>query len=177
VQTYCRGLLRALPPEIDADLTALVQQRAQGEVPDGLSRRTRRDCDGVRRTIEGLRGVGPADLVHALDVDLPLRAGAPTVATVHDLSLFDEPTAFGWARRVGKQVTTRRSIRSADVVIAVSAFTAERVRAHFARDSRVVLDQQHSSRRPGHARFGVHRVQNELRCWRHIAGRRRVADR
>jgi glycosyltransferase involved in cell wall biosynthesis len=87
-----------------------------------------------------LRSTGPADLVHALDVDLPLRSGAASVATVHDLSLFDEPSAFGWARRVGKQVTTRRSIRRADAVIAVSAFTAERVKARFGRDSQVVLE-------------------------------------
>ena len=140
VQTYCRELLRALPAEIDADLTAVVQQRAQGELPPGMGRIVRRDCDGVRRTLESLRGVGPCDLVHALDVDLPLRPGAASVATVHDLSLFDEPTAFGWSRRVGKQVTTRRSIRRADAVIAVSAFTAERVRAHFGRDSHVVLE-------------------------------------
>ena len=140
VQTYCRELLRALPDAVDADLTAVVQRRAVSELPTGMRRTTRRDCDGVRRTIESLRGVGAADLVHALDVDLPLRPGAPSVATVHDLSLFDEPTAFGWARRVGKQATTRRSIRRADAVIAVSAFTAERVRARFGRDAHVVLE-------------------------------------
>ncbi|MDQ1467928.1 MAG: hypothetical protein QOH10_2343, partial [Actinomycetota bacterium] len=140
VQTYCRELLRALPAEVDADLTVLVQRRAEGELPPEMPRRVRRDSDGVRRTIEGLRGAGPADLVHGLDVDLPLRRKSLSVATVHDLSLFDEPTAFGWARRVGKQVTTRRSIRRADAVIAVSAFTAERVRAHFGRDAYVVLE-------------------------------------
>jgi glycosyltransferase involved in cell wall biosynthesis len=140
VQTYCRELLRALPGEIDADISAVVQHRAQGELPAAISPRVRRDCDGVRRTIESLRAAGPADLVHALDVDLPLRPGAPSVATVHDLSLFDEPAAFGWARRMGKQMTTRRSIRRADAVIAVSAFTAERVRARFGRDAQVVLE-------------------------------------
>jgi glycosyltransferase involved in cell wall biosynthesis len=138
VQTYCRELLRALPAEVDADITAVVQDRARDEIPSAMQRKTRRDCDGLRRTLEGLRSVGPADLVHALDVDLPLRPGAPSVATVHDLSLFDEPTAFGFARRVGKQVTTRASIRRADAVIAVSTFTAERVRARFGRDSHVV---------------------------------------
>jgi glycosyltransferase involved in cell wall biosynthesis len=147
VQAYCRELLRALPREVDADLTAVVQHRAEGELPTGMKRRVRRDCDGVRRTIESLRSAGPADLVHALDVDLPLRPGAPSVATVHDLSLFDEPAAFGWARRVGKQVTTRRSIVRADAVIAVSAFTAERVRARFGRDSHVV----HEAPAPGFA--------------------------
>ena len=140
VQTYCRELLRALPSVVDAELTAVVQQRAVGELPTGMRRTTRRDCEGVRRTVESLRSVGRADLVHALDVDLPLRPGAPSVATVHDLSLFDEPTAFGWARRIGKQATTRRSIRRADAVIAVSAFTAERVRARFGRDAHVVLE-------------------------------------
>jgi glycosyltransferase involved in cell wall biosynthesis len=140
VQTYCRELLRALPLEIDASLTAVVQQRAIGELPAGVGRIVRRDCDGVRRTIESLRSAGPADLVHGLDVDLPVRPGAPAVATVHDLSLFDQPAAFGLARRVGKQVTTRRSIRRADAVISVSAFTAERVRARFGRDSTVVLE-------------------------------------
>jgi glycosyltransferase involved in cell wall biosynthesis len=140
VQTYCRELLRALPSEIDADVTVVAQRRAQSELPAEVGRVIRPDCDGIRRTFESLRGVGPADLVHALDVDLPLRPGAPSVATVHDLSLFDEPAAFDWARRVGKQMTTRRSIRRADAVISVSAFTAERVRAHFGRDSRVVLE-------------------------------------
>ena len=141
VQTYGRELLRALPTQIDADLTAVVQRCGAGELPESMKRVIRRDCDGVRRTIESLRSPGRrADLVHALDVDLPLRPGAPSVATVHDLSLFDEPTAFGPARRVGKQLTTRRSIRRADALIAVSAFTAERVRARFGRDSHVVLE-------------------------------------
>ncbi len=140
VQTYCRELLRALPGQIEAELIAVVQQRATGELPPGVKARARRDCDGVRRTIESLRAPGPADLVHALDVDLPLRPGAPSVATVHDLSLFDDPDAFGRARRFGKQLTTRRSIRRADAVIAVSSFTAERVRARFRRDAHVVLE-------------------------------------
>jgi glycosyltransferase involved in cell wall biosynthesis len=140
VQTYCRQLLRALPGQLDADVVAVVQKRALGELNDGVRPLTRRDCDGVRRTLESLRSAGPADLVHALDVDLPLRSRAATVTTVHDLSLLDEPNAFGWARRVGKQLTTRRSVQRADAVIAVSAFTAERVRAHFARDAQVVLE-------------------------------------
>ena len=140
VQTYCRELLRALPGAIDADLAAVVQPRAVSELHDGVRAIPRRDCEGVRRTIESLRPAGPADLVHALDVDLPLRPGAPSVTTVHDLSLLDEPSAFGWARRTGKQLTTRRSIRAADAVVAVSSFTAERVRTHFGRDAQVVLE-------------------------------------
>jgi glycosyltransferase involved in cell wall biosynthesis len=163
VQTYCRELLRALPGELDADLVAVVQERAVGELGAGVNPRTRRDCDGVRRTIESLRSTGPADLVHALDVDLPLRSRAATVTTVHDLSLLDEPTAFGWARRVGKQLTTRRSVRRADAVIAVSAFTAERVRAHFKRDAQVVLEAPGPEfRPPSHAEIAAVRVKYSL---------------
>jgi glycosyltransferase involved in cell wall biosynthesis len=76
--------------------------------------------------------------VHGLDVELPLRPGAPTVATVHDLALFDEPAAFTFARRLGKPYSVRHAIKAADAVIAVSAFTAERVQALFGRDSIVV---------------------------------------
>ena len=101
VQTYCRELLRALPGELDADLVAVVQERAVAELDVGVSALARRDCDGVRRTIESLRSPGPADLVHALDVDLPLRSRAATVTTVHDLSLLDEPSAFGWSAGSG----------------------------------------------------------------------------
>jgi glycosyltransferase involved in cell wall biosynthesis len=88
--------------------------------------------------LEGLRGVGKADLVHGLDVELPLRPGAPTVTTVHDLALFDDPGAFSFAKRLGKPYSVRHAIKAADAVIAVSAFSAERVKALFARDAVVV---------------------------------------
>ena len=138
VQTYARELLRALPGAVDADLRAVVQSDAVGELPAGVTPITRRPCDGVRRSLTGLRSVGKADLVHALDVDLPLRPSAPTVTTVHDLSLLDVPWAHGWLRRTGKRITTRLAVTRADAVIADSAFTAERVRHHFGRDSFVV---------------------------------------
>jgi glycosyltransferase involved in cell wall biosynthesis len=87
---------------------------------------------------ENLRPFGAGALVHGLDTELPLRPGAPTVTTVHDLALFDQPAAFTLAKRLGKPLTVRRSIKVADAVISVSAFTAERVRARFGRDSVVV---------------------------------------
>ena len=133
-----RELLRALPQATDARLTAVVQSNATGELPAGVNGQTRPACIGVRRMVENLRPVGPAQLVHGLDVELPLRAGAPTVTTVHDLALFDEPGAFTLRKRMGKPTTVRRSIKAADAVIAVSSFTAERLRALFGRDSIVV---------------------------------------
>jgi glycosyltransferase involved in cell wall biosynthesis len=133
-----RELLRALPHATDAELVAVVQSDALGELPSGMATRARPPCVGVRRVIENLRPFGAGELVHGLDTELPLRPGAPTVATVHDLALFDQPSAFTFAKRIGKPLTIRRSIKVADHVIAVSAFTAERVHARFGRESTVV---------------------------------------
>ncbi len=138
VQTYIRQLLRALPGCLEGDLAAVVQSDATRELPAVVTPMERRPCDGVRRSLEGLRSVGAADLVHGLDVDLPLRSAAPTVSTVHDLSLLDAPWAYGRLRRVAKLTTTRRAVRRADALIAVSGFTADRIRHHFRREAVVV---------------------------------------
>lgn len=92
---------------------------------------------GARRAIAGLRDVGPADLVHGLDVDLPLRRRGPTVTTVHDLSVFDVPEAFSGYRAAGERRLVARSIRAADEIVAVSSFTAERIEHHFGRSATV----------------------------------------
>ncbi|MCU1427140.1 MAG: glycosyltransferase [Actinomycetia bacterium] len=138
MQTYARELLRALPRATDAELVAVVQSHAVGELPPGVLPETRPQCRGVRRVVENLRATSAADLVHGLDVEVPLRAAAPSVTTVHDLALFDQPGAFRLAKRLGKPWSVKHSIVHADAVISVSAFTAERVRARFGRDSVVV---------------------------------------
>jgi glycosyltransferase involved in cell wall biosynthesis len=127
-----------MPAATSAQLAAVVQASARGELPREITAIARRDCVGLRRIVENLRPVGDASLVHGLDVELPWKAGAPTVTTVHDLALFDQPGAFTWKKRLGKPFTVKRSIERADAVISVSAFTAERVKARFGRDSTVV---------------------------------------
>ena len=138
VQTYIRELLRELAPRLDAELVAAVQADAAGELPPGVQALVRRSCAGLRRTLAGLRSLGPSDLVHGLDVDLPVRSDAPTVATVHDLAVFDVPWAFPWWRARGEQLTVAQALRRADRIIAVSSFTAERVQARFGRQAVVV---------------------------------------
>ena len=138
VQTYIRELLRSLPPRIDADLVAAVQHDALGELPAAVAALPRRTAGGVVRALEGLRRLGPVDVVHGLDVDVPLRPGAPTVSTVHDLSVFDAPWAHPRARMLGERALVARALRRVDEVIAVSAFTAERVAARFGRHARVI---------------------------------------
>lgn len=138
VQTYIRELLRALVPRVDAELVVAVQVDARDELPPGLTPLLRPSSTGLRRTLSGLRSIGRCELVHGLDVDLPLRPGAATVSTVHDLAVFDVPWAFSRRRVIGERATMTQALRRADTILAPSAFTAERVRARFGRDAVVV---------------------------------------
>ncbi|MCP5030270.1 MAG: glycosyltransferase family 4 protein [Actinomycetia bacterium] len=122
----------------DADLAVVVQADAVGQLPAGTRAIVRPVTSGGRRVIDGLRPVGPADLVHGLDVDLPIRARAPRVTTVHDLAVFDTPEAFSRYRAAGERRLIARAIRLADEVISVSRFTAERIEVHFGRSATVI---------------------------------------
>lgn len=148
VQTYERELIRALAELLDADLSALVQDDAAGELPLSVSPLLRPRSSGVRRALSGLRSAGPCEVFHGLDVDLPLRPRGRTVSTVHDLSVFDVPHAFSRLRVVGERVLVSSAMKRADVVIAVSAFTADRVRSRFGRDCTVIGESPSPEMRP-----------------------------
>lgn len=121
----------------DATLTAHVQADSVEELPPGVLARTYPVSSGVRRAVTSLRMRPDAGLLHGLDIDLPLRHDGPTVTTVHDLSVFDVPWAHSGFRARGERALIRRSVRRADAVVSVSAFTAERVRDLFGKDSTV----------------------------------------
>jgi glycosyltransferase involved in cell wall biosynthesis len=107
-----------------------------------------RESHGAARALAGALGFGPGDLFHGLDVDLPLRRGGPTVSTVHDMAIFDTPWAFPRLRVAGERVLLRHALRRADVIVAVSAFTAERVSALVGRSSTVVYSAPAPDMRP-----------------------------
>ena len=139
VQTYQRELIRAaVRADPGRSVAAVVQGDAVDELPPSVRPVTRPVCEGVRRALVGLRPVHGDALFHALDVDLPYAQRGPCVSTVHDMSVFDTPWASGPLRARGERVLLRRSIRRADVVIAVSEFTAERVRVLTGRGSTVI---------------------------------------
>jgi glycosyltransferase involved in cell wall biosynthesis len=138
VSTYVRQLLAALDQEIDADLVAAVRPAGCSELPPGVTPIVARESRGAARAFTGALGFGPADLFHGLDVDLPLRRSAPTVSTVHDMAIFDTPWAFPRMRVAGERLLIRHALRRADVIVAVSAFTAERVSALVGRTSVVI---------------------------------------
>lgn len=138
VQTYIRELLRYMPELLaPAPTTALVQADAVADLPAGMHAITRPVADGARRAVYGAAPLR-ASVFHGLDVDLPLTGPATTVATVHDLSVIDMPSASSRFRAAGENVLVRRSLRKADVLIAVSRFTADRIKAITGRDAHVV---------------------------------------
>jgi len=136
VQTYIRELLKELPGCLPgAQLRALVQRDAAGDLPAGVQPVIRPVSGGVVRTAFGAQPVTGEDLFHALDVDLPLLTSAATVATVHDTSVIDMPSASSRFRAAGEQLLVRRTLRKADVLLAVSEFTAERIHAISGREA------------------------------------------
>jgi glycosyltransferase involved in cell wall biosynthesis len=145
VSTYIRGLLGGLARTLEADLVAAVHPSGLSELPDGVSALVKSETRGVRRAAVSAVGFGSADLTHGLDVDLPFRRPGPMVSTVHDMAIVDTPWAFPRYRVAGERVLLRRALRRADAVIAVSEFTAGRVRALVGRDPVVV----HSAPGPG----------------------------
>jgi glycosyltransferase involved in cell wall biosynthesis len=164
VSTYIRELLGALVDQVNgsSDLVAAIRQTGLEELPEGITPMVKKDTDGIRRALAGVLGFGRADLVHGLDVDLPLKPPGPAVATVHDLAVFDTPWAFPRHRAIGERALVRHSLRRADVIIAVSAFTAERVQALLGLDAVVVHEAPSRGMNPPSAEE-VERVREQYR--------------
>ncbi|GAA1460018.1 glycosyltransferase family 4 protein [Williamsia maris] len=140
VQTYARELLAAAAAaDTDRSMAAIVQSDSLGELPDSVTGLGKPVTSGVRRAISGL-APSPASgrVFHSLDVDLPIRVAGLTVSTVHDLSVFDTPWASSALRARGERALLRRAFRRADILIAVSEFTAARVLALSGRRSHVI---------------------------------------
>ena len=137
VQTYISELLMASRPLTRARLVAHVQRDVLDRLPSGVEAATHPVADGLRRAGAGALMPPSGDLVHGLDVDVPWRSRGPRVTTIHDLSVYDVPWAFSRARGTAERFLVSRAIRVADTVVAVSDFTADRVRARFGRECEV----------------------------------------
>ena len=106
-----------------------MQRDAVDDLPPDVVPIERPVAAGAVRTVLGALPEFSSEVYHALDVDLPLYTRALTVATVHDTSVIDMPSASSWYRAKGEQQVVRYWLRKADVLLAVSEFTAERVEA------------------------------------------------
>jgi glycosyltransferase involved in cell wall biosynthesis len=138
VQRYAAELLHALVPVLDATLIATVLPDAAAALPSGVEARTRSGGRGVARLVAGARMLPEADLVHGLNVHLPIRRTAPAVATVHDLAVYDVPWTFRKRFVTAERAAMALAMRRADALIADSSFTADRIRERFGRDATVV---------------------------------------
>lgn len=138
VQAYARELIRAVAGTGLVDTAAIVQRRAVAELPRSTRVHPRPDSSGLRRAIHGLRPAPGGDVVHALDVDLPLGGHGPKISTVHDLAVFDVPETMSSLRARAERWLVADAVSRADRVVAVSRFTADRVAERFGRDVDVV---------------------------------------
>jgi glycosyltransferase involved in cell wall biosynthesis len=137
------GGVGAVAPTLAVRVEALVDRASLSAVPTAIAARPTRAARGWSRKLRAALPVGDADLVHGLDVDIPWWGGAARVATVHDLAQIDTPWAFGRGGAVKRRLT-QLACRNADALVAVSAFTAERIEAHFARSATVVHEAPRS---------------------------------
>ena len=137
VSTYCRELIHALDRVGEARLMVRIQSDAREEVPEGIEVDDRSTSKGLKRLLAGMRPVDEVELVHGLDIDLPLRPGCPKVTTVHDLSVFDVPWTFSRRRAAGERLAVRHAIKAADALIAVSEFTAAAISERFGREATI----------------------------------------
>jgi glycosyltransferase involved in cell wall biosynthesis len=138
VQRYAAELLHALVPVIDATLIATVLPDAVVALPREVEARARSGGSGAARVLAGARSLPQADLVHGLNVHLPIRRTAPAVATVHDLAVYDVPWTFRRRFVAAERAAMALAMRRADILIADSSFTADRISARFGRDATVV---------------------------------------
>ncbi|MFW2380184.1 MAG: glycosyltransferase family 4 protein [Acidimicrobiales bacterium] len=125
------------------EVSARVQERSVGLLPERVRAHVVGDSDGVKRAMQAVKPVErsvPRDgtVVHGLDVDLPLGGSRATVATVHDLAVFDVPWTFEGFRSRGERALLSFHLNRADALISVSNFTAERLRERFGLESTVV---------------------------------------
>lgn len=158
VSTYIREVVRAMEPEVRASLRAVVQRDALGELPDDVECRSLPTSSGVVRAAMSAAVMPRADVLHGLDVDLPVGRRGPMVTTVHDMAVFDVPWAFSPVRVRGERVLIRHALGRADVITADSDFTAERVQALSGRQAVVVPLAAPSDMAPAAAK-DIERVQ------------------
>lgn len=103
--------------------------------------------------LNGSRVARHFDVWHGPHYTLPLRSSTPAVVTVHDMTFFDRPEVHERTKVAYFQRMIRAAVARAQVVIAVSEYTARALNAHFPwlRDVMVVPHGVDHSRFTPHA--------------------------
>jgi glycosyltransferase involved in cell wall biosynthesis len=146
-ETYAIGLGRALARRPDIDLTVLVDRGTDWPIdpttsdpsPHTVALRARRPQVRVPLELPIRARRARADLLHVQYVAPPV-VGARLAVAVHDLSFEDLPGLFPPGTRWRLRAMVRAAVARADVVLALSAFTRERILAVYDPDpDRVVV--------------------------------------
>jgi glycosyltransferase involved in cell wall biosynthesis len=136
VSTYIEELSIALGALLPHDVARVRLERRSAHLTGTLAT-SRWFHLGPAVRVAGAHVGARCTVFHALHEASPLARRGPTVVTVHDLAMFDVPR--GPATRLSvKRAAARHAIRTADTLIAVSTFTAERIEALFGRHSVVI---------------------------------------
>lgn len=139
VTTYARELLPHVGPFVrGTSLSAVVQADAASELPPNIRPEVRPVSTGAKRTWQRFTTGARVDVFHGLNADIPVSGPNMRVATVHDISVFDIPQAYSRYAVANARSLLRHTMRSADLLITVSKFTADRIKARFGRESTVV---------------------------------------
>jgi glycosyltransferase involved in cell wall biosynthesis len=114
---HVRGLLAALEGREELELHRLTF--GAGGRAATIARDAAWYPAGIARAARDL------DVLHCTTMRAPLRARPAVVATVHDVAVLRYPKAFpAWHRHTGR-LALRQAVRSADAIVAVSAFTRD----------------------------------------------------
>ena len=114
---HVRGLLAALAGRPGLELVGL-ESRGAGRLAS-LRR------DGLWYPFRLGRASSRLDVLHCTTFRAPVAPRAPLVVTVHDLALLRQPSAFPLWHRTTGALALRGSVRAADAIVAVSAFTRD----------------------------------------------------
>ena len=143
-ETYVLGLGTALAAHSDVEPTVYIDEHAAwpGDLhPAPATRPLRSRRAQVRVALElPLRAARDRlDVLHLQYVTPPISS-VPIVTTIHDVSYLDLPTTFPARRRWRLRASVRHAIGRSAVLITPSAFSRERLLAHYSVDpARVVV--------------------------------------
>jgi len=142
---YTTELITALAARADVTVSVLTTRSSATTLADlvGGTDRVRTVPDLVGPLLPGLERLGALqplrhgaqgyDVVHGVKHLIPrgaIAGGATRVLTVHDVLLLDRPGDFPTAKRTLLPPAFRGSLRDAELLVAVSAATRDRLLAH-----------------------------------------------
>ena len=139
--TYLAGLLNALPEAVaralpNTEMQIICAAGSKDPIRDAVS--VPFDFVPIRSGFFTRNAVGLPRAARATGADLvvsqyvrPFSAPCPTLSVIHDVLFLDYPESFSWKYRTVRRALFGWSARRSTYVAAVSAYSAERIAAHF----------------------------------------------